>query len=110
MGWQNPGTVLNVLRLIKAGKKAVLFNSTEAKTTTFKAMSDWEAFLAHCEASLKSDLRDRATPEEWSLQDTPQPSLLDLGDPSIPSPEPAAEDLEARYWVWKCWCDFGRAP
>ncbi len=90
---KSPGTVLNVLRLIKAGKKAVLFNSPEAKTTTFKAMSDWEAFLAHCETSLKSDLRDRATPEEWSLEDAPQPSLLNLGDPSIPSPEPAAQDL-----------------
>ena len=37
---KNPGTVLNMLRLIKAGKKAVLLNSPEAKTTTFKAVSD----------------------------------------------------------------------
>lgn len=68
---KSPGTVLNVLRLIKAGKKAVLFNCAEATTITFKARADWEAFLAHCEAGLKSELEARATPEEWSLQSPP---------------------------------------
>ena len=91
---KSPGTVLNVLRLIKAGKKAVLLNSPEAKTTTFKAVSDWEAFLAHCEASLKTDLKERATPEEWALQGAPQPDLLDLVKASNTSPEPAAPDLD----------------
>lgn len=90
---KSPGTVLNVLRLIKAGKKAVLVNSPESKTTTFKAVSDWEAFLARCEAGLKGDLRERATPEEWSLQDALRPGLLDLGDPPTSPPEPAVLDL-----------------
>jgi probable addiction module antidote protein len=92
---KSPGTVLNVLRLIKAGKKAVLFNSSEAKTTTFKGVSDWEAFLARCDESLKNDLRQRATPEEWSLHEAPQPDLLapvlPCTAPAEPSPTPTAE-------------------
>ena len=68
---KSPGTMLNVLRLIKADKKAVLFNCAEATTTTFKARADWEAFLAHCEAGLKSKLEEQATPDEWSMQSRP---------------------------------------
>jgi probable addiction module antidote protein len=90
---KSPGTVLNVLRLIKAGKKAVLVNSLEGKTTTFKAVSDWDLFLAHCDERLKSDLRERATPDEWSLKDAQQPDLIGQVDPSISSPEPDAPDL-----------------
>lgn len=90
---KSPGTVLNVLRLINAGKKAVLLNSPEAKTTTFKAVSDWEAFLTRCEASLKSDLKERATAEEWSLHGVPQPDLLDVVKASITSSQ-AAPDLD----------------
>jgi adenine-specific DNA-methyltransferase len=91
---KSPGTVLNVLRLVKAGKKAVLLNSPAAKTTTFKAVSDWEAFLTHCEASLQTDLKERATSEEWALQGAPQPCLLDLVQASTTSPEPAARNLD----------------
>jgi len=86
---KSPGTVLNVLRLIKAGKKAVLLNSSDAKTTTFKAASDWQAFLAHCETGLKSDLKDRATPEEWSFQDR---DLLDLAQAEDSTFEPTGGD------------------
>jgi len=93
---KSPGTILNVLRLIKAGKKAVLLNSPDAKTTTFKAVSDWQAFLAHCEAGLKNDLKDRATPEEWSLQGGPQPDLLEHANAELPAPDPTSNDLAAK--------------
>jgi len=89
---KSPGTVLNVLRLIKAGKKAVLLNSREGKTLTFKGMSDWEAFLDSCDAGLKDDLRERATPAEWALQNAPQSDLLDMIEAS-PTPSETTRDL-----------------
>ena len=62
---KSPGTVLNVLRLVRAGKKAVLLNVHGKTALTFKEIGDWDAFLAGCNAELKSDLVARATPEEW---------------------------------------------
>lgn len=62
---KSPGTVLNVLRLIRAGKKAVLLDLPGERTLSFKAAEDWEAFLAQCSNELRNDLRERATPEEW---------------------------------------------
>jgi adenine-specific DNA-methyltransferase len=91
---KSPGTVLNVLRLIKAGKKVVLFSAPEAKTTTFKAVSDWDAFLAHCDAGLKTDLKARATPEELALLGAPQPDLMDMAESSPPSREPTTPNLD----------------
>ncbi len=73
---KSAGTVLNVLRLIGAGKKAVLLNTKEKSTTTFKAAADWELFLSRCDAALKNDLRDRATPDEWRLSEPQQQTNL----------------------------------
>lgn len=65
---KSPGTILNVLRLIGAGKKAVLLTVPETRTTTFKTVADWQAFLAACDAALRSALQERATPDEWDLR------------------------------------------
>ncbi|KMN48963.1 hypothetical protein VL04_03530 [Chromobacterium violaceum] len=62
---KSPGTVLNVLRLMLAGKIAVLYNVPEKRTINFKAPSDWKLFLQTCDAELLHTLRERATPEEW---------------------------------------------
>jgi adenine-specific DNA-methyltransferase len=86
---KSAGTVLNVLRLIGAGKKAVLLNTKEKSTTTFKAATDWETFLARCDGALKTDLRERATADEWSLSEPPQQvSLFD----AKPAPPGNSED------------------
>lgn len=61
---KSPGTVLNVLRLIRAGKAAVLIHGSAAPTT-LRSAHDWDAFLAGCSDQLRTDLHDRATPEEW---------------------------------------------
>ena len=61
---RSPGTVLNVLRLVQAGRIAVLFNVPEGVTTTIKSAADWQAFLAGCGASFVRELAARATPDE----------------------------------------------
>lgn len=70
------GTLLNVLRLMRAGKKAVLINVPEKKSLTFKAAADWTKFLSQCPPGLTHDLKERATPEEWNPALAHQPSLL----------------------------------
>lgn len=77
----SPGTVLNVLRLLGAGKKAVLLTVPDSRTTTFKTAADWTAFLARCDDGLRRGLRDRATPDEWALSEPlEQAGLFDTAD------------------------------
>lgn len=72
------GTLLNVVRLVMAGKKAVLINLLEKKVTTFKATRDWDDFFAHCSFQLQRDIRDRATSEEWPSRNAPLPHLFEV--------------------------------
>lgn len=66
---KSPGTVLNVLRLLQAGKKAVLMNLPDNKGTTFKSSTEWRDFLVACSPELRADLRDRALPNEWVIDE-----------------------------------------
>lgn len=84
---KSPGTVLNVLRLVRASKKAVLFNMQEKQTLTFNSEADWDTFLMQCTDALRRDLENRALPIEWS------PSLhaqtnLDLPEPDLDDERP----------------------
>jgi probable addiction module antidote protein len=71
---KSAGTALNVLRLVRAGKKAVLLNVPDKLAVTFKTAHDWGAFLAGCHPGLIEDLRSRATTEEWLPIETPSPA------------------------------------
>ena len=62
---KSPGTVLNVLRLVNAGKKAVLLNANKKQTINFKTQADWTSFIERSDQSLVKDLHKRATNEEW---------------------------------------------
>jgi len=72
---KSSGTLLNVLRLAKAGKISVLYNAPEKKSVNI-APSSWDSFLAHCSDDLRSDLEARATPEEWAVQKASDQSKL----------------------------------
>ena len=74
---KSAGTILNVLRLVRANKRAVLINVPESKATTFKTAGDWDKFLARCPVELLHDLKERATPEEWQPSHPHQPSFLE---------------------------------
>lgn len=93
---KSPGTVLNVLRLIQAGKKAVLLKAKEKEATTFKTVADWKAFLLHCDAGLESDLRKRATPDEWRVTELEaQPSFFDEDFSGSTAPVEDGRDMQA---------------
>ncbi|ASN01456.1 addiction module antidote protein [Xanthomonas citri pv. malvacearum] len=82
---KSPGTVLNVLRLVRAGKIAVLFSVPDKRAINIKTQTDWESFLSHCSDELRHDLHERATPDEW--QSGQQQSLLDSNQETRPATE-----------------------
>ena len=59
------GTVLNVLRLVRAGKIVALINVPDKTPLNLKSPAQWEGFLAKLHPSLVADLRSRATSDEW---------------------------------------------
>lgn len=62
---KSPGTVLNVLRLIRGEKFSVLMNLPAKSQVTVKSAAQWDGFLAGCGATLRASLRERATADEW---------------------------------------------
>lgn len=87
---KSPGTVLNVLRLIWAGKFAVLINVPHKTTLNIKSTEHWDEFLSQCSPELRADLRERATADEWEPAAAgPQPSFFEEQKPAMP---PAAEE------------------
>lgn len=90
---KSPGTILNVLRLVRAGKKAVLFWTMEERSLNIKTEADWAAFLSQCDDGLRRDLRARATSDEWqpryeaSSPDAPK-QAAHLENVETPSPTP----------------------
>lgn len=92
---KSPGTVLNVLRLIQAGKMAVLMNVPEKTPITIKSSEHWRDFLRRCSSELQDDLRERATPDEWEVRGIGEPvaaAQLDLLEAAPSEPPPPVED------------------
>jgi probable addiction module antidote protein len=96
------GTILNILRLIGAGKKAVLYDVRNKETRTFKTSEDWGQFFSFFNPNFRDDLRKRATPDEWTLLEAPrQISLFDAPPPSsgasqnVESPAKSEDDVAA---------------
>jgi len=72
------GTVLNILRLVRGGKIAVLINVPDKSTINIKSRAQWDEFLVRCPPKLLADLRERATADEWELMtENAQASLLE---------------------------------
>lgn len=110
---KSPGTVLNVLRLIRRGKMAVLFDASTKSAATLKSADDWTAFLNSCDESFREDLRKRATPEEWNGVSAPlQANFLDnepeASDPILSEPILSEPDLEAAINTALAHGDAGR--
>ena len=78
---KSPGTILNILRLVRASKKAILINAPEKRTLTFKGWNDWEEFLLQCPTDLRRDLEKRTLPSEW-LPVFPDQANLELAAPN----------------------------
>ena len=61
---KSPGTVLNILRLVRASKMAVLVSVTDKSEVEFKGKEDWDAFLSGCSLKLRRDMERRAVQDE----------------------------------------------
>ena len=61
---RSPGTVLNVVRLIQAGRSTVLCNVPEPAVTTLRSADDLQALLARIGSKLRRELLARATADE----------------------------------------------
>lgn len=72
---KSPGTVLNILRLVRASKKAVLINVPRQREVTFRTKGDWDVFLSECDEYLRHSLEKRALPDEWFDTNPAQESL-----------------------------------
>lgn len=81
---KSAGTILNVLRLVRAGKVAVLINVSDKTTTNIKSEAKWTEFLSRCSPKLRAGLRDRATSDEWMPTEmNPQRSLFETQEISM---------------------------
>ena len=76
---KSPGTVLNILRLVRASKKAVLVSVAEKSETEFKRKEDWDAFLSRCSPKLRRDMERRAIQDELFML-IPKHDELDFGE------------------------------
>jgi hypothetical protein len=89
---RSPGTLLNVLRLNQAGKRSVLFCVQERRAMTFGTIRDFGDFLSTCDPKVKRDLRERATPQERTLLETPRSNVTEPRTSEAPA---AIADLAA---------------
>jgi len=61
---KSKGTVLNVFRLLKQQKKAVVYNVTEKRFYELKALAHWEEFMSHCDGKLRNKVEQQAAHED----------------------------------------------
>jgi DNA-binding phage protein len=86
---KSPGTILNVLRLVRENKISVIFHEHEKRAIPIKSVAHWDDFLSQCSPDLVLDLKHRATPEEWTPSVIPeQSSFFETGE------EKADENME----------------
>ena len=87
-------TVLNVLRLVRAGKIAVLINVPDKTTLNIRSLEQWNEFLSRCDTKLRNDLRERSTPDEW--EPLVEPNLFERQVSPLETPtQTSEEDLTA---------------
>jgi probable addiction module antidote protein len=83
---KSAGTILNILRLLNAGRKAVLINVREKTADNFKSITDWINFLSRCTSSLRNDIRKRAKDDEWVAYNEAQQMNFLHEDPNTVGP------------------------
>lgn len=81
---KSPGTVLNILRLVRASKKAVLLSVAEESEVEFKSKKDWDTFLSGCSSKLRRDLERRAIQDELFML-RPEQDQLNFFDTDEPT-------------------------
>jgi len=75
----SPGTVLNILRLVRASKEAVLVGVADKSEVEFKSKEDWDVFLSRCSLKLRRDMEKRAIQDELFML-RPEQDELNFGE------------------------------
>lgn len=88
---RSPGTLLNVLRLVRADKVAVLANVPERSLQKVRAGEAWRSLFASLSDEVRESMRERATADEWAFAEPLPQHNFDLiqDDPDGPSIDPA---------------------
>jgi len=73
---KSTGTLLNVLRLLRLDKKIVIYSVPEHKFVELKALDQWDSFIAHYGAELRSETEQKAAIEDRTYSKRAQPSFL----------------------------------
>ncbi|HIJ75158.1 MAG TPA: hypothetical protein HPP81_00410 [Deltaproteobacteria bacterium] len=61
---KSKGTLLNVFRLLKRQKKAVVYDVAEKRFYELKALAHWEEFISHCDGELRNKIEQQAAHED----------------------------------------------
>ncbi len=61
---KSKGTLLNVFRLLKQQKKAVVYNVAEKRFYEIKELAHWEEFISHCTGELRNKVEQLAAHED----------------------------------------------
>ncbi len=72
---KSKGTILNVFRLMKRQKKAVVYNAAEKRFYEFKALGHWEEFISHCDGELRDKVEQQAALEDQERGSLSPPSI-----------------------------------
>ena len=80
---KSPGTVLNILRLVQASRKAVLVSVADKSEIEFRSKEDWDTFLSRCSLKLRRDMERRAIQDELSML-RPEQDELNFGETDEP--------------------------
>lgn len=94
---KSPGTLLNIVRLLHAGKIAVLYHLPEQAVVNFKTAGHVRDFISNCPKDIRGDLDKRATADEKRFLEGhgTQPSLLE-GPKEEPTPPDKEFDAEVK--------------
>jgi hypothetical protein len=77
---ESVGTLMNVFRLLKLNKKAVVYAVPQRDFIEFHNTAQWEIFVDHCHSSLRRKLEERIVIERTAKAAAPlQTSFLDHG-------------------------------
>jgi len=78
---KSPGTLLNLVRIMREGKIAVLYHFPQKEVINFKSADQLRAFVKGCENDVRKDIEKRATADEKAFiaGEPQQSSMLDAG-------------------------------
>lgn len=64
------GTLLNVLRLVKLQKNAIVYVVSDGRFWEIKNQGQWEDFISHCGVEIRNEVERRAALEEPAEDDS----------------------------------------